>query len=417
LDQPLNISDRFMSMFAKQGAGNEVTGIDTEGLVQRLLLFDHCIIASVWLKDVQRLLRIVDQDAMCELLDSGAMSFYIDSATGGEIGQARSRLNLTGNTSALKDNEFHFVTIKGQDDPARVIAAIDALSKSDGVPPAKARKVAERVESLMLEPKGLVTLSEAYKAFYAELRSPESTALKAIVASKLHRLGAKPKGLHLTIEEFVTEDFRIHSNLTSRFGLSSENVRKMLLKSLLELLSVYSRTAHMREFTCILGMEEDEEQAWNLKADSLYRAFTQEPHSREPQFLRVAKIAGLGERGLTESGRIDLDRLMRLRSSDDLAVFRTWLRSAESKTDKEIRDRVTSLRSRVGNFLSGTVAGKALRIVLTNSSGAIPNPLVSIPVGLGLSALDSFLLERVLPRDAVLSVLVDEYPAICKDGF
>jgi hypothetical protein len=199
-----------MSMFAKQGAGNEVTGIDTEGLVQRLLLFDHCIIASVWLKDVQRLLRIVDQDAMCELLDSGAMSFYIDSATGGEIGQARSRLNLTGNTSALKDNEFHFVTIKGQDDPARVIAAIDALSKSDGVPPAKARKVAERVESLMLEPKGLVTLSEAYKAFYAELRSPESTALKAIVASKLHRLGAKPKGLHLTIEEFVTEDFRIH---------------------------------------------------------------------------------------------------------------------------------------------------------------------------------------------------------------
>jgi hypothetical protein len=191
----------------------------------------------------------------------------------------------------------------------------------------------------------------------------------------------------------------------------------MLLKSLLELLSVYSRTAHMREFTCILGMEEDEEQAWNLKADSLYRAFAQEPHSREPQFLRVAEIAGLGERGLTESGRIDLDRLMRLRSSDDLAVFRTWLRSAESKTDKEIRDRVTSLRSRVGNFLSGTVAGKALRIVLTNSSGAIPNPLVSIPVGLGLSALDPFLLERVLPRDAVLSVLVDEYPAICKDGF
>ncbi len=130
----------------------------------------------------------------------------------------------------------------------------------------------------------------------------------------------------------------------------------------------------------------------------MYRAFAQEPHSREPQFLRVAKIAGLGERGLTESGRIDLDRLMRLRSSDDLAVFRTWLRSAESKTDKEIRDRVISLRSRVGSFLSGTVAGKALRIVLTNSSGAIPNPLVSIPVGLGLSALDSFLLERVLPR-------------------
>jgi hypothetical protein len=413
----LNISDRFMSMFAEQIANNVVTGIDAEGLVQRLLLFDHCIVASVWLKDVQRLLRIVDPDAMCELLDSGAMSFYIDSATGGEIGQARSQLNLTGNTSRLKDNEFHFVTIKGHDDPERGTNAIDELSKTDGVSPAKAMRVAERVEGLMMEPKGLVTLSEAYKAFYAELRTPESTALKNIVAWKLYRLGAKPKGLHLTVEEFVTEDFRVHSNLTTRFELAPQNARRILLKSLLELFSVYSRTAHMREFNCILGIEEAEEQAWNLKADSLYRAFAHEPHSRERQFLRVAKIAGLGERRLGESGKIDLERLMRLRRSDDLALFRTWLRSSESKTDKETRDRVTSLRAKFGNFMADTVAGKVLRIVITNSPGVIPNPVVSVPLGLALSALESFLLERLLPRDAVLSVLVKEYPAICKDGF
>jgi hypothetical protein len=172
----------------------------------------------------------------------------------------------------------------------------------------------------------------------------------------------------------------------------------------------------MREFNCILGMEEDEEQAWNLKADSLYRAFADEPHSRERQFLRVAKIAGFGERRLRETGKIDLDRLMRVRRSDDLAVFRTWLRSSESKTDKEIRDRVRSLRSKFGNFMGDTAAGKALRIVMTNLPGAIPNPGVSVPLGLALSALDSFLFERLLPHDAVVSVLVKEYPAICKDG-
>jgi hypothetical protein len=405
-----------MSMFAEQGKNNVVTGIDAEGLVQRLLLFDHCIIASVWLKDVQRLLRVVDPDAMCELLDTGAMSFYIDSATGGEIGQSRSQLNLTGNTSRLKDNEFHFVTIKGQDDPQKVTNAIDELSKTDGVSPTKAKRVAERVEGLILEPKGLVTLSEAYKAFYAELRNQESTTLKNIVAWELHRLGAKPKGLQLTVEEFVPEDFRIHSNLTNGFELPPQNARRILLKSLLELFSVYSRTAHMREFNCILGMEEHEEQVWKIKADSLIRAFAHEPHSRERQFLRVAKIAGLGERRLSEGGKIDLDRLMRLRSSDDLAVFRAWMRTSENKTDKEIRDRVTSLRSKFGNFLADTPAGKALRIIFTNSSGALPNPAVSIPLGLALSALESFLTERLLLRDAVLSVLVKEYPAICKDG-
>lgn len=412
----INISDRFMSMFAEQGANNVVTGIDAEGLVQRLLLFDHCIIASVWLKDIQRLLRIVDPDAMCELLDTGAMSFYIDTATGGEIGQARNQLNLTGNTARLEDNEFHFVTIRGHDDPERVTKAIDGLSKTDGISEAKARRVAERVEGLMLEPKGLVTLSEAYKAFYAELRSPESTALRSIVAWKLHRLGAKSKGLHLAVEEFVLEDFRVHSNLTTKFGLSPQSARRILLKSLLELFSVYSRTAHMREFNCVLGMEEDEEQVWELKADALHRAFAHEPHSRERQFLRVASIAGLGERRLSESGKIDLDRLMRLRRSDDLAIFRTWLHSSESKTDKEIREHVASLRSKFGNFMADTAVGKILRIVMTNSPGAIPNPMVSVPLGLALSALDSFLWERLLQRDPVLSVLVKEYPAICKDG-
>jgi hypothetical protein len=344
------------------------------------------------------------------------MSFYIDSATGGEVGQARSQLNLTGNTSRLKDNEFHFVSIKGHDDPRRVTSAIDELSKTDGISPAKAKMVAERVEGLMLEPKGLVTLSEAYTAFYAELRASESTALKNIVASKLHRLGAKPKGLHLTVEEFVPEDFRVHSNLTTRFELSPQSARRVLLKSLLELLSVYSRTAHMREFNCIVGMEEDEEQAWNLKADSLYRAFAHEPHARQRQFMRVAKIAGLGEGRLKETGKIDLDRLMQLRRSDELAVFRTWLRSSESKTDKEIRDRVASLRSKFGNFLLNTTTGKGLRILLTNFSGFIPNPAISIPLGFALGSLDSFLLERLWPQDAVISVLVKEYPAICKNG-
>ena len=57
-----------MAPFAKQDSHNEVVGIDAEGFVQRLLLFDHCIIPSIWLKDVQRLLRVVEPDALCELI-------------------------------------------------------------------------------------------------------------------------------------------------------------------------------------------------------------------------------------------------------------------------------------------------------------------------------------------------------------
>ncbi len=411
---PTTISDRFMSMFAQQDLDNTVTGIDAQGLVQRLLLFDHYILASVWLKDVQLLLRIVDPDALCELLDGGAMSFHIDTAMAAEIGQARNNLDLTGNTSRLEDHEFNFATIKGKDDVEKTRKALDELSKTDGISSTKARKVAERVEGLMLKPKGLAILSEAYKGFYEELRSPQASALSDIVAWKLQGLGAKPEDLRLSIEEFVLEDFRVHSNLTTRFGLSSQSARRIVLKSLLELFSVYSRTAHMQEFNCISGMEVGEEHAWNLKADALHRAFAHEPQTRQREFVRVVKISGLRERQLTDTGRIDLDRLIKLRASDDLLIFRSWLRSSESKTDAEIRDRVSSLKSKLGNFMADTFAGKALRIVLTNLPGTIPNPVISSPLGIGLSALDSFLWERLLPRDAVLGVLVKEYPAICK---
>lgn len=406
-----NTSERFMSMFAEQGRNNVVTGIDVEGLVQRLLLFDHCIIPSVWLRDVQLLLQRSDPDAFCELIDSGALSFYIDSATAAEVGQSRDQLKLTGNTTRLQDNEFHFVTLKGHDDPERVSRALGDLSKTHGVFPHKAKRVAERVEAFLLEPKGLVTVAEGFKGFYSELRSPDSTAVKTLVAGKLTRLGAKPKGLNLTVEEFVPEDFRVKSNLTTKFGLTPRKARQMCLEALLELSSVYMRLAHMREFSCLLGIEEKEQTAWNLKADSLVRSLSHEPHNRERQFMRVAQIAGLGERALIRGESIDLARLITLRQSDDLALFRDWLRSAEVKSDQEIRERLRSVRSKIGNSMVGA-AGRVLRVLLTNLPGLIPNPAVSIPAGLLVSGLDSFLLERLAPKDAVVGVLVKEYPAI-----
>jgi hypothetical protein len=103
-----------MAPFAKQRRDNKVIGFDAEAFVQRLILFDRYIIPSIWLKDIQLLLRAVEPEALCELIDSGAISFYIDSATAVEIGQARSGLKLTGNNTHLKDNEFSFFYDQGQ---------------------------------------------------------------------------------------------------------------------------------------------------------------------------------------------------------------------------------------------------------------------------------------------------------------
>lgn len=195
MDVVPNAGERFMCMFAKQGTNNIVTGIDASGFVQRLLLFDHCIIASVWLRDVQRLLGMVDPDAFCELLDTGALSFYMDSATTAEVGQARSTLNFTGRNTRLADNEFQFMTIRGRDEPGHARTSLHDLSQTSGIGQQLARKVADRVETHLLEQRGLEVVTEAHKEFYRELRNSEAITIKEIVSFKLHKLGIKPKGL------------------------------------------------------------------------------------------------------------------------------------------------------------------------------------------------------------------------------
>ena len=399
-----------MAPFAKQDRHNAVIGIDAEGLVQRLLLFDHCIIPSIWLKDVQRLLRVVEPDALCELIDSNGISFYMDSATAGETGQARSGLNLTGNSTHLRDNEFSFSTIRGTNEPKRVEEAIADFARTDGVSKVHARRVAERVEAAMIVPRGLEIHADSFKEFYRDLRAKDSPIIRDLIARRLYLLGAKPVRLEVSVEEFVAEDFRVNSNLTSTFGLSSKMARQLCLGALFDLASVHIRLAHMREFSCLLGMNETEQAPWEMKVDSLVRNITRE-HQRDLQFTRVAQIAGLGEKRLFQGEAIDLRRLMSLRQSDDLVSFKAWLKQSVGKSDKEIQERLSHIRSKIGNAAQ-TVAGKTVRLMLSCLAGLIRSPLISLPAGLVLGAADSFLLERAFPKDAVLSVIGVEYPAV-----
>lgn len=401
-----------MALFAKQRHDNTVIGIDAEGLIQRLLLFDHCIVPSIWLKDVQLFLRMVDPVAFCELIDAKALSFYIDTSTAVEMGQARSGLNLTGNTKHLKDNEFSFATIRGQDDVERRKKSIDELARTEGLTKKHALDVAERVEAALLQPKGLEIYAESFKAFFRDLRAQDSTTVQRFVARRLKQLGPKPKDLEVSVEEFVLEDFRINSNLESKYGLPSKRAREVCQRALFDLLSVHIRLEHMREFSCIMGMNNEEEEPWEMKVDSLVQNITRQ-NRRVPQFTRVATIAGLAEKQLIEGGRIDLRRIIALRHSDDLTIFRRWLKTSTSKSDEEIRERVLSIRNRIGNTTQGS-RGKVIRLMLSCLTSLIPNPGVSLLAGSALGAADLFLLERAFPKDAVVSVLGTEYPSIFK---
>lgn len=83
--------------------------------------------------------------------------------------------------------------------------------------------------------------------------------------------------------------------------------------------------------------------------------------------------------------------------------------NAENASDLEIKERVSSLRARLGNAVQ-TLPGKAIRLLATTGIGLIPP--VGPVIGFLAGAVDTFLLEKMLPKSGVVVFLSNLYPSI-----
>ena len=130
----------------------------------------------------------------------------------------------------------------------------------------------------------------------------------------------------------------------------------------------------------------------------------------ERRFERVAKLTGLQMPVFGET-RVDADKLLKVRESDDCRAFRDWLANTGSLSDKEVKNRIRGLNARVRHAInSGT--GKAVRLLVSTGLSFVPR--TSGMVGLAASVVDTFILERLAPRDALVAFLSDLYPSVFK---
>lgn len=402
-----DLTDRFMGCFAIQANDNSVIGIHAGSLVRSLLLFEQCIMATIRLDDVLELLRYVSPNSLIELIQSGALQFYFDSSTAAEIGGARHSLNLTGNTAPLKTNEFSFCIIKGHD-KNEFAKALNRIETHPSLAPADRSRLAQTIETALLPEHGRPIHEASFRDFYADLRSGNIDVVRSLVRSRMAKLGIKARKLVLDVDEFVSEDFRVNSNLIQRFGLSEAKTRDLTLRALHDLLSVYIRTHHMRELSRLIGLNETEQQPWHLKVDKLIAQATSDL-SLENDFVRVLTLY-TGAHTEPSFTQIDLNGLMKLRSSDDLVLFRKWLKDSRRKTDKEIQEQFNNVRAKLGNALQSTL-GKTIRFFVGAAMGQIQAP--SFQIGSQVwSAADAFLLDRMFGRDPALGIISKDYPAL-----
>ena len=79
-----------------------------------------------------------------------------------------------------------------------------------------------------------------------------------------------------------------------------------------------------------------------------------------------------------------------------------------SYTDKELEDRLKSLQAKLSDFLHSG-AGRTLRILVGEGAGMIPG------VGTIVSAIDSFLLEKIFPHKGAITFVNKLYPSIFRN--
>jgi len=393
------MTKRLLAPIAVQDNKNNVVDVDLAAFVRRVLLFETYILQSVWLEDLALLARAFNPEGLIQLFEAGALKIYCESYTIGETGRVRADLNFSDNNKRLPLGSYSFSVIRAHEQEKKIQQHLSSLG-----PPLqeKAAQNLITINSQEFSPK-------VFEGFYNDIRQNQHLVQTA-VNLELRRQGIKPKRMKLRVEEVEKEDFRVENNLVSEYGLSEKVAHEVIGRSLLAVSGLNQRFAEMMTHSALSGITEED---MPLMRDKLgFTANFIESNNSERQFERVTSILDLPIPLVSET-KIDAEKLLKIRDSDECRAFRDWLARADSLSDKEISERVTSFNSKIRVALNSKRA-KVMRFLVSNGVSFLPPPIGTV-AGLAVSAIDSFLVEKLAPKDAIVSFLSESYPSVLKE--
>lgn len=387
---------RVLGPVAIHGEGNHVVSVDLGVFVIRMLLSETYVLQTIRLEDLVLLTQTFDQSGILTLFHAKALQLYYDSFTIGQTGQARADLNFRDNNKRLPLCSYSFSEIRAAEEERYFESACQSLN------PALQEAIKANRIAIPADFK-----SEVFGGFYGDIRrSPE--VLEAAVRHDLKKLGIKARNLKLSVNETDPEDFRVENNLVTEFGLSEQTAHQVIERAILASADLNVRFVQMKACEAVSGIQDKDLPVLQAKFGAAVNLLKTD--DGEKQFDRIAQITGL-QTPIFGQTKIDAEKLLKIRDSDDCRAFRDWLANTESLSDKEVKDRVRGLNARIRHAINSST-GKALRLLVSVGLSFIPHTAGA--VGVGASIIDMFILERLAPRDAVVAFLSDLYPSVFK---
>ena len=380
-------------------SGRNVVGVDIGTLIRRLVLFDRTIIQSMGLKEVPFLTKAFGSAGLTTLLNSGLLGF----ACGGVFLIVDVKPN---GARHLPPNQFSFGVASAGDQDKILRRGLAGLQGIPGL------KSSEREHLGDLAVKSVVPLPSDYgqellNQFDGDIRA-NIPALRLALLDCLRSdsaTSALPTSeLSVQVDEVSHRVFHIKTPLMS-YGLGPEKSDALLERALIGVSTLDQRLADMRAYSAITGFLDNEASLLFGRLSGIVEPLN--PSRAETQFQRVIELADVPD--FRDGQRIDVERLLRARDSAECREFREWLSSASDLSDEQIKDMVASVRSKMGSIAASNT-GKIVRFATTTGVGLIP--VVGPVVGAVAGAIDTFLVERVLPKSGVLAFLTETYPSL-----
>jgi hypothetical protein len=136
-------------------------------------------------------------------------------------------------------------------------------------------------------------------------------------------------------------------------------------------------------------------------------------HAPEDQEVRLTRVLQVAEfpafADPTIFERVNLSKFLKLRTSAECVEFRNWLRTVDDLDDKELSERVNSLRSQLPLFVQGR-NGIVIRLCITIALGLIPG--AGLYAGPLASAVDAFIFANFFKTSGSFAFLEETLPSI-----
>lgn len=381
-------------------SGPELASIDLGVLIRRLILFDRVIVKSFRLRELPMLVRAFGKTGIQELLASGILQFSC------EFTSFFTFLALNGVRSEPAEHfSFGMATPADRDEDLR--KELQRLQSVTGLKNKERNAIEQAVWNSLIRPSETFG-TELLHQLNVDLRT-NSPSLRAGIMDQLSagskQVSLANSPLEIQVDEPREGVFHIRTGIAKDFGLSPEETHLLLQRSVGAVLNLNLRLAEMQAYSALTGFLESE-------APLLFGKFAgiispQNPTPAEEQFKRVIEIAEVPD--FKPGQKVDIEKLMKIRDSAECRDFRRWLSTAEDISDDEIRAQAGGMRHKLAS-LTGSAGGKAVRFAATTLIGNIP--VAGLVLGPAAGAVDSFVVDRVLPRSGIFAFLTDMYPSL-----